>query len=30
MMSKLSQGGIKGVMRQMQGAMKRGGMPPLQ
>ena len=30
MMSKLSQGGIKGMMRQMQGAMKRGGMPPLQ
>ncbi len=29
MMSKLSQGGIKGMMRQMQGAMKRGGMPPL-
>ena len=29
MMSKLSQGGIKGVMRQMQGAMKRGGVPPL-
>ena len=30
MMSKLSQGGIKGMMRQMQGAMKRGGMPPPQ
>ncbi|MDE1899762.1 MAG: signal recognition particle protein Srp54, partial [Xanthomonadaceae bacterium] len=30
MMSKLSQGGIKGMMRQMQGAMKRGGMAPPQ
>ncbi|GAP65849.1 signal recognition particle protein [Mizugakiibacter sediminis] len=29
MMSKLASGGMKGLMRQMQGALKRGGMPPM-
>ncbi|MCE5234046.1 MAG: signal recognition particle protein [Mizugakiibacter sp.] len=29
MMSKLASGGMKGLMRQMQGALKRGGVPPM-
>ncbi|HET6633266.1 MAG TPA: signal recognition particle protein [Rhodanobacteraceae bacterium] len=29
MMSKMGKGGGKGMMRQMQGAMRRGGMPPM-
>ncbi len=28
MMSKISRGGIKGMMRQMQGALRGGGLPP--